>query len=190
MPFSRWTPFEPLLREAVVACGGRDASPKDVLVYMQARWPADAFELTYSRLNPKVWAMKRELADMADAGGVTTAALAALAAGPEAEAAEASATTDTASVAASAGQVEALDVADAAAPAAAAPAAAPPAAAAAEGKPAAVSTLASGLTPALAAIAAGLFHVAPAEGFDQILVSLLSWGALAETPKALLALAA
>ena len=106
-------------------------------------------------------------------------------------------------------QVEALDVADAAAPAAAAPAAAPPAAAAAEvtppaaaapaaappaaaaaeGKPAAVSTLASGLTPALAAIAAGLFHVAPAEGFDQILSSLLSWGALAETPK-LLALAA
>lgn len=183
MPRILWTPFEPLLREALEARGGQDASPTDVLKYLQARWPEDAFELTYSKLNPKVWAMKKKLADNTDAGGVTTAALAAPAAGPEAEAAEASATTDTASVPASAGQVEALDVADAAAPGGATASPSRKKRRVAPG-----ATLASGLTPVLAATAAVVFHVAPAEGFDHVLNSVLSWGARPEMCELILAL--
>jgi hypothetical protein len=173
MPRILWTPFEPLLREALEARGGQDASPTDVLKYLQARWPEDAFELTYSKLNPKVWAMKKKLADNTDAGGVTTTALAAPAAGPEAEAAEASAKTDTASVPASAGQVEALDVADAAAPG---------------GATASPSRKKRRVAPVLAATAAVVFHVAPAEGFDHVLNSVLSWGARPEMCELILAL--
>ena len=75
----------PLVRQAVTENGGlENYSVMKVLHWLEPRWPHAAFELTYSKLNPKLHSLreklkKRPAAEVANAGAGTSAAAAALA---------------------------------------------------------------------------------------------------------------
>ena len=73
----------PLVRQAVTENGGlENYSVMKVLHWLEPRWPHAAFELTYSKLNPKLHSLreklkKRQAAEVANAGAGTSAAAAA-----------------------------------------------------------------------------------------------------------------
>lgn len=73
----------PLVRQAVTENGGlENYSVTKVLHWLKPRWPHAAFELTYSKLNPKLHSLreklkKRQAAEVANAGAGTSAAAAA-----------------------------------------------------------------------------------------------------------------
>lgn len=72
----------PLVRQAVTENGGlENYSVTKVLHWLKPRWPHAAFELTYSKLNPKLHSLreklkKRQAAEVANAGAGTSAAAA------------------------------------------------------------------------------------------------------------------
>ena len=61
MPRSCWAPYMPLVRQAVAENGGlENYSVTKVLDWLKPKWPHAAFELTYSKLNPKLHSLREK----------------------------------------------------------------------------------------------------------------------------------